>query len=115
MTPVQRVPPVGLRECADCHAPIVWCELDTGSRIPLNPRPVIDPRRGNVLAIIVGTGRRATLYGHVESHARPWRPGDLRMTPHVATCEVVREKREQTARAQQHPALFDLPTEETHP
>lgn len=108
-----RKPPVPLAECGRCSAPVVWVKLDTGSALMCNPVPVVDPRRGNVLAVLIGTGRAARLFGRVESREHPPQPRELRMTPHVATCEVVLEEREQQARAQQHPTLFDLTESET--
>lgn len=93
-------PPVRMSECRACAAPIVWCLLDTGKRIPLNPLP--DEKRGNVACHIAG----GNLHGFVIS--RDHRPGPLdplRMVPHHATCEEHQRTTKSTP-AEPDPALF---------
>lgn len=69
-------------ECRACHEPIRFVKLDTGSIIPVNPRPA--PDNGNVAAQLVG-GR---LIGHVIAHDKPARAAQpFRFRPHFATCE----------------------------
>lgn len=95
-------PPVRLTECGRCAAPVVWVRLDTGSSVMVNPLPVVDPRRGNVLALLVGTGRRAALHGHIEARGKPAHPKAHRMTLHVTTCEA----REPAPTTEPAPTLF---------
>lgn len=102
-----RRPPVPLVECGRCAAPVVWVKLDSGSAIMVNPLPVVDPQRGNVLALLVGVGRGARLHGHIESRHKKTHPKSLRMTPHIATCEAV----ERAPAQQEDPTLFDTPEE----
>lgn len=102
-----RRPPVRLAECSLCHEPIVWIELDSGKRMPLNPVPVEpDDTRGNVLARVLGSGPRRSLWGWVESKTHPAEPYMLRMIPHVSTCVVVRDRTSQPRPVA--PTLFDL-------
>lgn len=68
-----------LSECRDCADPIVFAQLDTGSRIPLNPLP---NGAGNVAVRLVG----GALHGYVIADAKPYRPDHDRMMPHAATC-----------------------------
>ena len=75
-----------LAECRDCADPIVFAQLDTGSRIPLNPLP---HAAGNVAVRLVG----GSLYGYVVAGDKPYRPDHDRMMPHAATCRS-RPKRE---------------------
>lgn len=84
---VPRRPPVRLSECRDCGLPAVWIELDTGSRMLLDPVPLDrnDPR-GNVAARVLGTGPGRRLHGWVIARDKPLAEYMLLMRPHVATC-----------------------------
>jgi len=86
---------VRLFECRDCADPIVFVSLDTGSRIPVQPRP--NPA-GNVAARPTA-GR---LYGYVVAAAKPLRPGYELRLPHAAVCRS-RPRREPAATPQPAP------------
>lgn len=80
-------PPVPLADCRQCGEPIVFVKLDTGSTMPVNPIPNPD---GNVAARLQGR----TLVGFVVSRDRlPGGSYPIRLTPHFATCEVLRAER----------------------
>lgn len=71
---------IRLAECRDCHEPIRFVRLNTGSLIPVNPR---ENPSGSVAASINAMG----LVGFVIS--KDHRPGPLtpyRFMPHAATC-----------------------------
>jgi len=78
-----RRPLAKLHECRLCHEPIVFCRLDNGKAMPLNPLP---DSRGNVAVHLAG----GNLHGFVISRDRLPGPVDQRMVPHYATCEKQR-------------------------
>lgn len=88
---------IPLAECRDCHDPIRFVRLNTGSLIPVNPR---ENPAGNVAASITGMG----LVGFVIS--KDHRPGPLtpyRFMPHAATCS---ERTPSNPPTPADPALF---------
>lgn len=88
-----------LAECRDCHDPIRFVHLNTGSVIPVNPAESIT---GNVAAVKVG----GQLHGHVISRERPYQARMLRFTPHAATCEEI-ARPEPTPEPEPDPVLFE--------
>lgn len=91
--------PGGLAECRDCGQPIRFIHLDTGNRIPVNPKP---GHTGTVAARKQGN----ELVGFVIS--KDHRPGPLdpyRFVPHPATCPE-RDRKPSTPPTAPDPALF---------
>lgn len=91
-----------MTRCTDCYAEILFVQLDTGSRIPVNQIP--DPA-GNVAAHRPQPG--AALVGFVvarDHHADPDR--DRIYMPHKATCKS-EEERPRVGRKDRAPSLFD--------
>lgn len=86
-----------LTECKDCHLPIRFVTLDTGSRLPVNPMP---DAHGNVAAH--RTGRE--LFGWVVSRSNPILARMDLFMPHHATCAA----RQPAPKPAPPPTLFDM-------
>ncbi len=89
-------------ECRNCQDPIRFVKLNTGSALPVNPKP---GETGNVAAGLY-QGRLVGYVLSAENGPRASHP--YRFVPHYATCEhELARKRKPTAPAvEPDPSLF---------
>lgn len=70
-------------ECRDCHAPIIWAELEGGKKRPIDRNPVPNGR-----VVLFRNARTGRIWGRYLSRGQALPPGGKPRRCHFDTCSA---------------------------